>query len=128
MSGRVRTGRVRPIVHLVVSGALAAAVAGLTAPAAGAHTPARAEVSAPDCVGYSASWRYTLVTNGCGDAHEVTVRYRDGAEVPCRAVAPGQTVTFPGYGTQGDEVQGLRLCAATATVEPAARPAHPTAR
>ncbi|MBQ0986530.1 alpha-amylase [Streptomyces sp. F63] len=67
-------------------------------------------VSAPACVRYEASWRYTFVTNGCDTAQRFTVRYRDGATPPCRTAAPGDTVTFPGYGVGGDEVLGVDLC------------------
>ncbi len=65
---------------------------------------------APDCVQASAGWRYTFVTNGCDSPHHLTVRYADGTDVPCRSVSPGDSATFPGYGTQGNRVLGPDLC------------------
>ena len=76
---------------------------------AGAATVGEA---APPCVQYSTSWRYTFVTNTCDAAQHVTVEYRDGTAVPCRTAGPGDTVTFPGYGTGDNGVQGVVLCAA----------------
>ncbi|MEU6483544.1 alpha-amylase [Streptomyces sp. NPDC046887] len=92
--------------------ALLYAAGGAAATATGAGEATGGSTSAPSCLGLSASWRYTQVTNGCGAAHTVTVEYRSGWSVPCRTVAPDATVTFPGYGTQGDEVTGIRLCTA----------------
>ncbi|MFC8918007.1 alpha-amylase [Streptomyces sp. NPDC057116] len=68
--------------------------------------------AAPSCVQYSTSWRYTFVTNTCDATQHVTVEYRDGTVVPCRTAGPGDTVTFPGYGTGDNGVQGVVLCAA----------------
>ncbi|MEU1122833.1 alpha-amylase [Streptomyces sp. NPDC005899] len=65
---------------------------------------------APDCVTYSADWRYTFVTNNCSDTHTVQVVYRDGTTVPSRVAPPGAFVTFPGYGTSGNQVLGVVLC------------------
>ncbi|WP_142268355.1 alpha-amylase [Streptomyces sp. NBC_00080] len=70
------------------------------------------QVGAPECVGFTADWRYTFVTNGCSSAYTVTVVYRDGTEVPCRVAFPGDRLTFPGYGTRGNEVLGTALCEA----------------
>ncbi|MEU3632518.1 alpha-amylase [Streptomyces fradiae] len=91
-----------------------AAVLALAAPGTAAHavSPASAADStvAPACVTFSASWRYTFVTNDCSTTHTVRVVYGDGTQVPCREVAPGATATFPGYGTTGNTVEGLALC------------------
>ncbi|MGW7198066.1 alpha-amylase [Streptomyces chryseus] len=91
--------------------------AGLTAAAAcftqvsGAEAASRSE-TAPSCVHYSTSWRYTFVTNTCDSTQHVTVEYRDGSTVPCRTAGPGDTVTFPGYGTGDNGVRAVLLCAA----------------
>ncbi|ORT56419.1 hypothetical protein [Streptomyces sp. CB03238] len=92
-------------------------VVGVVLSVAGA-TPAVAEATeaggaAPACVGYSAGWRYTFVSNGCEGTQHVTVEYRDGTSAPCRTAAPGDTVTFPGYGTTGNDVLGVALCDTT---------------
>ncbi|MET9431687.1 MULTISPECIES: alpha-amylase [unclassified Streptomyces] len=67
---------------------------------------------APACLELAGGWRYTLVSNHCGTPHRVTVEYRDGTVAPCREAAAGDTVTFAGYGPQGNEALGVRLCAA----------------
>ncbi|MGY1581908.1 alpha-amylase [Streptomyces sp. MN13] len=67
-------------------------------------------LAAPDCVTFSADWRYTFVTNGCSDTHTLKVVYRDGTDVPCRVAPPKALITFPGYGTSGNEVLGVVLC------------------
>ncbi|WP_344359567.1 alpha-amylase [Streptomyces gobitricini] len=69
----------------------------------------------PSCLQHSTSWRYTFVTNDCASTQHVTVEYRDGTTVPCRTAEPGDTVTFPGYGTGGNEVLGVAPCS---TVSP----------
>ncbi|MFE1250835.1 alpha-amylase [Streptomyces sp. NPDC058735] len=66
--------------------------------------------SAPECVHFTTGWRYTFVTNDCADPHTVKVEYRDGTAVPCRIAPPGAVITFPGYGTQGNEILGVVLC------------------
>ncbi|MFJ4696484.1 alpha-amylase [Streptomyces sp. NPDC088766] len=66
--------------------------------------------AAPDCVTFGADWRYTFVSNDCSDTHTVKVVYRDGTDVPCRLAPPRALITFPGYGTQGNEVLGVVLC------------------
>ncbi|MEV3991466.1 alpha-amylase [Streptomyces sp. NPDC049837] len=86
--------------------ALAACLA--QAPGAGAATSGGE--AAPSCVQYSTSWRYTFVTNTCDSTQHVTVEYRDGTTVPCRTANPGDTVTFPGYGTGDNAVLGVALC------------------
>lgn len=65
---------------------------------------------APDCVHLTVDWRYTRVSNACSSTHTLTVAYLDGTEVPCRTAAPGALITFPGRGTQGNEVLGAVLC------------------
>nr|ACU45382.1 alpha-amylase inhibitor [Streptomyces avermitilis] len=67
--------------------------------------------SPPACVHINSDWRYTFVTNDCSSAYDVTVVYRDGANVPCRVASPGDIISFPGYGTQGNTVLGVALCA-----------------
>ncbi|WP_374984738.1 alpha-amylase [Streptomyces fradiae] len=90
------------------------AVLAMAAPATAVHaaSPEAAADStvAPACVAFSASWRYTFVTNDCSSTHTVRVVYGDGTEVPCREVAPGATATFPGYGVSGNTVEGMALC------------------
>lgn len=66
--------------------------------------------AAPDCVHLSVDWRYTLVGNNCSSTYTLTVVYLDGTEVPCRTSAPGTLITFPGRGTQGNQVLGAVLC------------------
>lgn len=101
-----------PTLRSIVCGVL-----GLTLSAAGSTAAVAATTSAgeaaPACVQYAAGWRYTSVSNGCDTAQQVTVEYRDGTSVPCRTAAPGDTVTFPGYGTSGNEVLGVVLCGTT---------------
>ncbi|MET9800269.1 alpha-amylase [Streptomyces sp. NPDC006368] len=80
---------------------------------AAAAEAASVDGAAPACVRYSTSWRYTFVSNGCDTPQQVTVEYRDGTSVPCRTAAPGDTVTFPGYGTTGNEVLGVAVCGTT---------------
>ncbi|AKN74973.1 hypothetical protein QR97_39520 [Streptomyces sp. PBH53] len=87
---------------------LAAAVPGTAH--AGSQVDAGSRPPAPDCVTFSAGWRYTFVTNNCSDTHTVTVVYRDGTDVPSRVAPPGALITFPGYGTSGNEVLGVVLC------------------
>ncbi|MEU1277273.1 alpha-amylase [Streptomyces sp. NPDC005805] len=108
---------VRSTVLLAIPAAVALLAGGgtsLATAAAPATSAAPAQVTAPvpapGCVTHSASWRYTFVTNGCEGAQHLTVRYLDGGEVPCRTVAPGATATFPGYGTQGNQVVAVDLC------------------
>ncbi|WP_234333965.1 alpha-amylase [Streptomyces viridochromogenes] len=67
-------------------------------------------MSAPDCVHLTVDWRYTFVSNDCSSTYTLTVAYLDGTEVPCRTAAPGDRITFPGRGTQGNEVLGAVLC------------------
>nr|P01093.2 RecName: Full=Alpha-amylase inhibitor Haim-1; AltName: Full=Haim I [Streptomyces griseosporeus] len=68
-------------------------------------------IAAPACVHFTADWRYTFVTNDCSIDYSVTVAYGDGTDVPCRSANPGDILTFPGYGTRGNEVLGAVLCA-----------------
>ncbi|MDR6978423.1 hypothetical protein J2X68_005149 [Streptomyces sp. 3330] len=103
---------------------VACAVALCVIPASGAAAhEATAEypgsqVAAPDCVRFTADWRYTFVTNDCSSAYSVTVVYGDGNEVPCRWANPGDMLTFPGYGTRGNEVLGAVLCATDGSALP----------
>ncbi|MFF8827983.1 alpha-amylase [Streptomyces sp. NPDC015131] len=99
--------------HSIKNGITAVAIAAATlalTPAAGAEASAATHTGAPSCLTYSASWRYTLVTNGCDGTHDITVDYLDGTSVPCRTARPGDTVTFPGRGTGGNDVLGVSLC------------------
>ncbi|MGW7052777.1 alpha-amylase [Streptomyces sp. NPDC054887] len=99
----------------VASAALLAVGACLTqAPGVGAAV--QSGEPAPSCVQYSTSWRYTFVTNTCDATQHITVEYRDGSAVPCRTAGPGDTVTFPGYGTQDNDVRAVTLCASTETI------------
>ncbi|MET8028940.1 alpha-amylase [Streptomyces avermitilis] len=67
--------------------------------------------SPPACVHVNSGWRYTFVTNECSSAYDLTVVYSDGTNVPCRLASPGEIISFPGYGTQGNKVLGVALCA-----------------
>lgn len=100
------------VVGVAVMAALFSAGTAQAAPvvARAASTAADGGEPAPECVQYTASWRYTFVSNGCDATHRLTVEYADGSDVPCRAVRPGETVTFPGYGTGGNSVLRVRLC------------------
>ncbi|MEV8593589.1 alpha-amylase [Streptomyces sp. NPDC052012] len=87
------------------------AAAGLMMALTASHSAVAAtEPAAPDCVQYFQSWRYTDVVNGCDDAVAVTVEYTNGQWAPCRVVQPGASVTFAGYGTDGNYVTGLLTC------------------
>jgi len=63
----------------------------------------------PECLTFSAGWRYTFVTSDCPTTHTVRVVYGNGMEVPYREVPPRAVVTFPGYGTTGNTVEGIVL-------------------
>ncbi|NEY33610.1 alpha-amylase [Streptomyces sp. PRKS01-65] len=93
---------------VVVTAALALTATG--AAHAGSPEDAGSPSAAPDCVTFSADWRYTFVTNGCSETHTLKVVYRDGTDVPARVAPPGAVITFPGYGTTGNEVLGVVLC------------------
>lgn len=93
-----------------VTVALALATAGVPAFAAAPEPAGTSTSSAPDCVRLNVGWRYTFVTNDCSDGYSLTVVYRDGTDVPCRWASPGAVLTFPGYGTQGNEVVGAAVC------------------
>ncbi len=67
-------------------------------------------IAAPDCIHLTVDWRYTLARNDCSGPYTLRVAYLDGTEVPCRTAAPGALITFPGRGTQGNEVLGAVLC------------------
>ncbi|CAL9639676.1 alpha-amylase [Streptomyces sp. enrichment culture] len=82
----------------------------LTALTAAPSAAAATEATAPECVQYYQSWRYTDVFNGCGDTVAVTVEYTNGQSAPCRVIQPGGWATFAGYGTDGNYVTGLRTC------------------
>ncbi|WP_246101093.1 alpha-amylase [Streptomyces cyaneus] len=71
---------------------------------------AQSPTIAPDCVHLTVDWRYTFARNDCSSTYTLTVVYLDGTEVPCRTAAPGALITFPGRGTQGNEVLGAVLC------------------
>ncbi|MFD8733788.1 hypothetical protein ACFV06_02595 [Streptomyces sp. NPDC059618] len=64
----------------------------------------------PDCVHYYSDWRYTTVVNDCDTTVDVTVRYTDGQDAPCRTLAPQGIATFAGYGPQLNYVTGLSGC------------------
>ncbi|MER7764120.1 alpha-amylase [Streptomyces sp. NPDC097619] len=72
--------------------------------------------SAPACVAYVESWRYTDVHNGCEGTVSVTVEYVNGQGAPCRTIEPAGSATFSGYGTNGNHVTGLRTCTPDAAV------------
>ncbi|MFD8200402.1 alpha-amylase [Streptomyces sp. NPDC003470] len=77
---------------------------------AGSQEHAGNEASVPACLTYSPGWRYTFVNNDCPTPHRVKVLYGDGTDVPCQEVAPRDWFTFPGYGTEGNTVEGIVLC------------------
>ncbi|MEW2418481.1 carbohydrate-binding module family 20 domain-containing protein [Streptomyces sp. NPDC046866] len=64
---------------------------------------------APTCAGWSESWRYTSVFNGCGGAYTLQVLYRDGSTSTCREVAAA-TATFPGYGPYENHPVAVSHC------------------
>ncbi|MEY9989480.1 hypothetical protein ABIE67_001512 [Streptomyces sp. V4I8] len=106
----------------VLAAALCAATSGTAAYAAPEAAELRAaapretagsvqdRIAAPDCVHLTVDWRYTLAGNDCSSTYTLTVVYLDGTEVPCRTSAPGTLITFPGRGTQGNEVLRAVLC------------------
>lgn len=95
----------------------AAALPVLTGNAVAHAVPPEAAVesseSVPACVEVSPGWRYTFVTNNCSSTYTLTIAYSDGRDVPCRVAGPGDHITFPGHGTQGDRVLGAVLCSGT---------------
>ncbi|NUP17508.1 MAG: alpha-amylase [Streptomyces sp.] len=95
-----------PFVRSTLTALAVALFAATTGTAAYAAPPQ----AAPDCVHLAVDWRYTYVSNDCSSDHTLTVVYLDGTEVPCRTAAPGTRITFPGRGTQGNEVLGAVLC------------------
>lgn len=106
---------------------MAAALCAATAGSAAAATPqavspresvrsAQDLAAAPDCVHLTVDWRYTFAGNDCSSTYTLRVVYLDGTEVPCRTAAPGTLITFPGRGTQGNEVLGAVLCDSDGTV------------
>jgi hypothetical protein len=94
---------------VVVCSVVLAAVAPITAAHAEPSRNTGSGAAAPECVTFSAGWRYTFVTNDCPTTYTVKVVYGDGMEVPSREVPPGAVVTFPGYGTTGNTVEGVVL-------------------
>lgn len=100
-----------------LAAALCAATAGAAAHAAPEAAASRVSArsvqdraAAPDCVHLTVDWRYTFARNDCSSTYTLTVVYLDGTEIPCRTSAPGALITFPGRGTQGNEVLGAVLC------------------
>jgi hypothetical protein len=91
------------------TGTAAYAAPQVAAPVESAQS-AQSRTVAPDCVHLTVDWRYTFASNGCSSTYTLTVVYLDGTEVPCRTAAPGALITFPGRGTQGNEVLGAVLC------------------
>ncbi|WP_055590587.1 hypothetical protein [Peterkaempfera griseoplana] len=82
---------------------------------AGAAAPATAaggdeHVPAPPCITSTSDWRYTFVSNDCSQPYSVQLDYTDGAVSPCRYTAPGDRITFAGYGTDADYVTDVHLC------------------
>ncbi|MEU3778438.1 carbohydrate-binding module family 20 domain-containing protein [Streptomyces sp. NPDC032472] len=65
---------------------------------------------APTCAGWSETWRYTSVFNGCGSPYTLQVLYRDGSASICREVAPAATATFPGYGPYENHPVAVNHC------------------
>ncbi|MFJ5547549.1 carbohydrate-binding module family 20 domain-containing protein [Streptomyces sp. NPDC093225] len=65
---------------------------------------------APTCVGWSTTWRYTSVFNGCGDTYGLQVLYQDGSRSGCREVAADATATFPGYGPYENHPVAVNHC------------------
>ncbi|MFD7457919.1 MULTISPECIES: alpha-amylase [unclassified Streptomyces] len=94
----------------IVVSVAALAVAASGSAQAESQDDAGSRLAAPDCVTFSADWRYTFVTNDCSDTLTVKVVYRDGTDVPCRLAPPKALITFPGYGTSGNEVLGVDVC------------------
>ncbi|MFE4696689.1 alpha-amylase [Streptomyces sp. NPDC056738] len=64
----------------------------------------------PDCVHYYSDWRYTTVVNDCDTTVDVTVRYTEYQDAPCRTLLPRAIATFAGYGPQLNYVTGLSGC------------------
>lgn len=91
--------------HVACLAATAAAILGTTGTA-----PSAAAETAPTCLTYASDWRYTFVANDCSAPHSVQLAYTYGEISPCRPVAPGDRITFAGYGTNADYVTELRLC------------------
>ncbi|MFE6624459.1 alpha-amylase [Streptomyces sp. NPDC057740] len=92
--------------------ALAVALCATTADTAASAAPQAAPdpTAAPDCVHLTVDWRYTFASNDCSSTYTLRVVYLDGTEVSCRTAAPGALITFPGRGTQGNDVLGAVLC------------------
>lgn len=102
---------------IALTAALCAATSGTAASAAPQAAESRESVrstqepiTAPDCVHLTVDWRYTFASNDCSSTYTLRIVYLDGTEVPCRTAAPGALITFPGRGTQGNEVLGAVLC------------------
>ncbi|WP_244190380.1 alpha-amylase [Streptomyces caeruleatus] len=91
------------------TGAAASAAPQAASPRASASST-QSPTTAPDCVHLTVDWRYTFASNDCSSTYTFRVVYLDGTDVPCRTAAPGALITFPGRGTQGNEVLGAVLC------------------
>ncbi|MEF9907987.1 alpha-amylase [Streptomyces sp. P9-A2] len=95
---------------LVTAAALLPVLTGGAAAHALTQEAGRAQAGVPACVEVAPSWRYTFVTNNCSAPYTLTIAYSDGRDVPCRVAHPGDHITFPGHGTQGEHVVGAVLC------------------
>ncbi|MFE3762328.1 carbohydrate-binding module family 20 domain-containing protein [Streptomyces sp. NPDC059104] len=73
-----------------------------------ADTPASG--TAPTCITWSDSWRYTEVDNACGADYRLQVLFADGSTSTCNPVAASAYATFPGYGTAENRVVAMRHC------------------
>ncbi|GAA3505024.1 hypothetical protein GCM10019016_121370 [Streptomyces prasinosporus] len=99
----------RPFVT-VAAAALPLLTGSAAAHAASPEAAVEPSEGAPACVEVGPGWRHTVVTNHCSSTYTLTVAYSDGRDVPCRVAHPGDRLTFPGYGTRGDQVLGAVLC------------------
>ncbi|MGW1953329.1 alpha-amylase [Streptomyces sp. NPDC001920] len=105
-------------IFIALAAVLCAATSSSAAPAATQAAEPRHQstrsthepIAAPDCVHLTVDWRYTFARNDCSSTYTLRVVYLDGTEVPCRTAPPGALITFPGRGTQGNEVLGAVLC------------------
>ncbi|MFD9456654.1 carbohydrate-binding module family 20 domain-containing protein [Streptomyces sp. NPDC059985] len=66
--------------------------------------------TAPACVTWSDSWRYTSVANNCDTDYNLQVLYTDATTSDCRPVHASSWATFAGYGFTDNRAVAIQDC------------------